>query len=187
MQIRDRIKELRRVRAGDLLPNPRNWRMHPEAQQNALRGILAEVGFADALLVRELTSGELEIVDGHLRAETTPDALVSALVLDVNAEEADKILLTHDTITTLADTDEDQFRSLLDTCEFASTEVSEMLNRVEQDLAKQDDQITQLSEKSEPLIPELFQVVAECESEAAQQELYDRLKQEGYSCRVLTL
>ena len=28
MQIRDRIKELRRVRAGDLKPHPKNWRVH---------------------------------------------------------------------------------------------------------------------------------------------------------------
>ena len=45
MQIRDRIVELRRVRAKDLIPHPRNWRTHPKRQQEALRGILAEVGY----------------------------------------------------------------------------------------------------------------------------------------------
>ena len=35
----------------------------------------------------------LMIIDGHLRAETTPDAMVPVLVLDVTEEEADKILL----------------------------------------------------------------------------------------------
>jgi ParB-like chromosome segregation protein Spo0J len=86
MHVRDRVKELRRVRAGDLVPNPRNWRTHPQAQQDALRGLLAEIGYADALLVRELPDGRLMIVDGHLRAETTPDELVPVLVLDVNEE-----------------------------------------------------------------------------------------------------
>jgi len=52
--IRDRIKELRRVRAKDLLPNPKNWRLHTKVQAAALRGLLAEVGYADALLAREL-------------------------------------------------------------------------------------------------------------------------------------
>jgi hypothetical protein len=33
MRIRDRIKELRRVPARDLLPNPKNWRSHPAAQR----------------------------------------------------------------------------------------------------------------------------------------------------------
>ena len=30
MQIRDRVKELRRVKAGQLRPNPKNWRTHPQ-------------------------------------------------------------------------------------------------------------------------------------------------------------
>src|SRR5713226_8097073 len=101
--IRDRIKELRRVRAKDLVPNPKNWRRHPKAQAAALRGLLAEVGYADALLVRELTDGRLMIIDGHLRADTTPDYLVPVLVLDVTEEEADKILLTLDPLAAMAE------------------------------------------------------------------------------------
>src|SRR4029077_13021026 len=96
MNIRDRIKELRRVRAGNLRPHPKNWRTHPEAQQNALRGILAEVGYVDALMVRALPDGSLQIVDGHLRAETTPDALVPVLVVDLDDQEAEKVLATFD-------------------------------------------------------------------------------------------
>ena len=49
MQIRDRIKEFKRVPAKDLEPNPKNWRTHSKAQENALRCILADVGYADAL------------------------------------------------------------------------------------------------------------------------------------------
>ncbi len=62
MKIRDRIKELRRVKASELSPNPRNWRTHPEGQQDALRGILAEIGYADAILARELKDGTLDRV-----------------------------------------------------------------------------------------------------------------------------
>ncbi len=104
MHIRDRIKELRRVRASDLRPNPRNWRTHPAVQQDALRGLLAEVGYADALLARELADGTLMLVDGHLRAETTPDAVVPVLVLDLSEAEADKVLLTLDPLAGMATT-----------------------------------------------------------------------------------
>src|SRR5688572_29294420 len=106
MNIRDRIKELRRVRAGDLRPHPKNWRTHPEEQQNALRGILAEVGYVDALMVRELPDGSLQIVDGHLRAETTPDAQVPELVVDLDDKEADKVLATFDPLAAMAEPDE---------------------------------------------------------------------------------
>ena len=92
MKIRDRITELRRVKAGQLRPHPHNWRTHPKGQQDALRGVLAEVGYADALLAREVEGG-LMLVDGHLRAETTPDQKVPVLVLDVD-EAHEEMLLT---------------------------------------------------------------------------------------------
>ena len=68
---------------GILLRDPKNWRRHPKAQVDALRGLLSEVGYADALLASELPDGRLMLIDGHLRKETTPDALVPVLVLDV--------------------------------------------------------------------------------------------------------
>ncbi|MGQ0614693.1 MAG: hypothetical protein ACT4PV_13235 [Planctomycetaceae bacterium] len=86
MQVRDRIVEFRRVPARTLRPHPSNWRTHPKAQQEALRGILAEVGYADALLARRLEDGSLQLIDGHLRAETTPDQEVPVLVLDVTED-----------------------------------------------------------------------------------------------------
>lgn len=113
MRIRDRIKELRRVPANQLLPNPKNWRTHPKGQQDAIRGVLAEIGFADACLARELPDGSLMLVDGHLRAETAADALVPVLVLDVNEQEADKILATLDPLSAMADKDSEQLASLL--------------------------------------------------------------------------
>jgi hypothetical protein len=41
---------------------------------------------------RELPDGRLQLIDGHLRAETTLDDVVPVLVLDVIEEEADKLL-----------------------------------------------------------------------------------------------
>jgi hypothetical protein len=102
MQIRNRIKELRHVPASDLRPNPKNWRTHPKAQQDALKGILAEVGMADACLARELDDGSLMLIDGHLRAETIGTEVVPVLILDVDEAEADKILATLDPLAALA-------------------------------------------------------------------------------------
>ena len=112
MNIRDRIKELRRVPATDLLPNPKNWRTHPENQTNALRGLLAEVGFADAVLARETPDG-LQLIDGHLRAETTGDGIIPVLVLDVSEAEADKILASHDPLAAMAGADTGKLEDLL--------------------------------------------------------------------------
>lgn len=112
MDIRDRVKGLRRVRAGSLIPHPRNFRIHSKAQTDALRGLLSEIGFAGALLVRETPEG-LMLLDGHLRAETTPDAIVPVLVLDVDEEEGNKILASFDALSAMAETDSEALAALL--------------------------------------------------------------------------
>jgi len=129
MQIRDRIKELRRVKASDLIPNPKNWRTHPVEQQDALRGVLADVGYADALLARETAEG-LMLVDGHLRAETTPDAEVPVLVLDIDEAEADLMLATLDPLAAMAGRDEDRLGELLATVTSDNDTVNALLQAV---------------------------------------------------------
>jgi DNA modification methylase len=131
MQIRDRIKELRRVPASQLRPNPKNWRTHPQEQADALRGVLAEVGIADACIAREMPDGSLMLLDGHLRTETLGGELVPVLVLDVNEEEADKILATLDPLTAMAGLDNSKLENLLDGIEFENEAIKQMMNSLE--------------------------------------------------------
>ena len=60
-------------------------------------------------MVRELPDGSLQIVDGHLRAETTPDAHVPVLVVDLDDSEAEKVLATFDPLGAMAELDEARF------------------------------------------------------------------------------
>ena len=113
MLIRNRVKELRLVPGSQLRPSPRNWRRHPAHQRDALRGLLAEVGIADAVIARELPDGSLELCDGHLRAEELPDTPIPVLVLDVDEAEADKLLATLDPLAGMAGIDEEALRDLL--------------------------------------------------------------------------
>lgn len=129
MQIRDRIKELRRVRTRGLLPNPRNWRQHPDSQADALRGVLAEIGFADAVLASETPEG-LMLLDGHLRAEVAPDANIPVLVLDVTPQEGDMILASHDPLAAMAQANAEKFQELLDDLEANSPAVEAMFQQL---------------------------------------------------------
>lgn len=54
------------VPPADLVPNPKNWRSHPDDQQRALAGALSEVGWVAEVLVNQTTG---HVVDGHLRIE----------------------------------------------------------------------------------------------------------------------
>jgi DNA modification methylase len=136
MKFRDRVTELRRVPAGSLLPSPKNWRRHPKAQADALRGLLSEIGYADALLARETPEG-LMLIDGHLRAETTPDAVVPVLVLDVTEAEADKLLLSLDPLAAMAEGDADALRTLLAQVETDSDAVRKMLDGIAKEYGAQ--------------------------------------------------
>jgi hypothetical protein len=127
MNIRNRVKSLRMVPASDLRPNPKNWRTHPKAQQDALRGVLAEVGLADACLARELPDGSLMLIDGHLRAETLGDGDVPVLVLDVNEAEADKILATLDPLAAMANSDAAKLDELLRNVDTGSEALQQMM------------------------------------------------------------
>ena len=113
MKIRDRIKEFRRVKASELQPNPRNWRTHPQGQQDALRGILAEVGIADALIARELPDGTLRLIDGHLRTDVDPTTEWPVLILDVTDEEEAKLLVSLDPLAAMAEVDWGNLEELL--------------------------------------------------------------------------
>jgi DNA modification methylase len=131
IRVRDRVVELRRVRAGDLVESPRNWRLHPKRQRQALQAVLSEVGFADAILARQRDDGALEIVDGHLRRSIDPDLVVPVLVLDVDEAEADKLLATLDPLASLAVADPEPLAALLASIETRSEE----LRRLFADLA----------------------------------------------------
>jgi hypothetical protein len=115
MPIRDRVKELRRVRASELADNAKNWRVHPEHQRAALRGLLSEIGFAGAELTyySQRNGGQLTLIDGHLRKTEAGDAEIPCLITDLNDDEADLLLLTYDPIAAMAEADRTALTGLL--------------------------------------------------------------------------
>jgi hypothetical protein len=170
--IRDRIRELRRVPARDLLDHDGNPRRHPQAQ----------VGIADALVAyhSERNGGRLTLIDGHLR-KNDYDVDWPVLVLDVTDAEADLLLATHDPLAALAEYDRPRLDALLQEVRTKSPAVVAMLK----DLAQK----TAGREKKDPAValpPERFEIVVECRDEGHQRAVYDRLTGEGLKCRVLT-
>jgi DNA modification methylase len=124
--VRDRVVGLRRVRAADLLEHPRNWRRHPERQRRILADVLEEIGYADALLAREVDGG-LQLLDGHLRRSLTPDQEVPVLVVDLTDEEADELLALLDPLAALAEPDPDRVVALHASVQSSSRAVRELL------------------------------------------------------------
>ena len=96
-----------------------------------MSALLGEIGYADALIARDTPDG-LVLIDGHLRAETTPDSIVPVLVLDVTEDEADKLLLTLDPLAAMAEADKGLLADLLGSVQAGDVAVTRLLD----DLAK---------------------------------------------------
>jgi len=179
MTIRDRIRDFRRVRASALAPHPDNWRTHPLRQRAVLAGLLAEIGFAGALLARELPDGTLQLVDGHLRAETAADAVVPVLVTDLTDAEAATVLATYDPVAALAGADAAALDAVLRGALTGSDVVAGLLA----DLAGAAGPPTPAAPAGPP--PERYQVLIDFDSEPDQAAWLARLTAEGLRCRSL--
>lgn len=128
--IRDRIKEFRRVPSSELDDNGKNWRTHPYAQTRAMGEILESVGIAGALLAyySERNGGKLTLIDGHERKGHEADW--PTLILDVDDDEADKLLATHDPIAAMAEADAGKLNELLDGITVTGPALTNMLHRL---------------------------------------------------------
>jgi len=127
------------------------------------------------------------LIDGHLRAETTPESIVPVLVLDVDEREADKILVTHDPLAAMAKPAGDELQALLTSVETENEAVRTLLKTLDQEYREAQQFEAQRADRPEVSVPESYQVVVECRDVEDQQAVYERMRGEGYRCRVLTL
>ena len=106
------------VGAGDeapdqLVANPRNWRTHPGAQRDALRGSLSTVGWVQQVLVNRTTG---HVVDGHARVEeaiSRNEPTVPVLYVELTPEEEALVLASLDPIGAMAERDDARLTELL--------------------------------------------------------------------------
>lgn len=186
MNIRDRVIDQRKVPASSLRPSPFNWRTHPSAQRDALRGVLAEIGFAGAELVRQLEDGSLELIDGHLRAEEMGDHLIPVTVTDLTADEAKKLLAVFDPIGDLAGCDTEKLQDLLEQIDIESPALMQMAEELAAKYGLNGGTGEDGDEPGgEEAIPEKYQILIICDGESEQAALLERLAGEGLNVRSL--
>ena len=137
-------------------------------------------------MARETDDGQLELIDGHLRAETTPDMEVPVLVLDVTVDEAAKLLALLDPLCGLAQTNGDRLKELLSRVETQSSAMRAVLDNLAQSAAER--VLPVLDETfAAPLLQSSYQVVVDCRDEDEQRGTYERLTGEGFHCRLLVI
>ena len=110
---RNRITGYGQEAPEQLLANPLNYRVHPQEQQDALLGILNEVGFVQNVIVNKHTGF---VVDGHLRvalALQQAQAYIPVTYVELTPEEEREVLLFLDRLTAMATYDKAKLAELL--------------------------------------------------------------------------
>ena len=112
----------------EILFNPANWRIHPKAQQEALEGVLSQVGFVQDVIINKQTG---HLVDGHLRCQVAArngEKTIPAVYVDLTPEEESLILATIDPLSAMAATDKQKLDDLLHAVQSDDARVQEMMN-----------------------------------------------------------
>ena len=121
-----------------LLANPKNWRIHPQTQQDPLLGVLDEVGWVDEVTVNRRTGF---VVDGHLRVALAlryDEPLIPVKYVDLSEAEEDLVLATLDSITSLAGVDAEKLHTLLGGVQTTNPSITAMLAKLADDHAEGD-------------------------------------------------
>jgi DNA modification methylase len=116
-----------------LLAHPLNFRTHPKHQQDALSGVLTDVGVVQNIIVNERTG---HVVDGHLRislAMRQNQPTVPVTYVDLSESEEALVLATLDPISALAGADRDKLDELLRDVSTGDAAVMQMLSDLAED------------------------------------------------------
>lgn len=135
---RIRNQGLVRVRVADLEEAPWNFRTHPQAQQEALSGVVDELGWHGYPEVYKTPEGKLRLTDGHLRksfllGKYGPDAEIEVSLTDFTEEEARKATLTIDPLAALAESSKERLDDLLASVQVDSATMIKMLEGLASD------------------------------------------------------
>ena len=150
--------------------NPRNWRVHPLNQQNALKGVLEEVGWVQEVIINKRTGN---LVDGHLRCQLAAREgakTIPVKYVDLSEDEEALVLSTLDPIAAMAVTDKQKLDDLFASIETENADVLKMLDDIAEkerlEYAKRDpvdaepqiDRAAELNEKWQVVTGDLWQI-----------------------------
>ena len=114
----------------NILFNPRNWRIHPLNQQDALKGVLEEVGWVQQVIINKRTGN---LIDGHLRCQLAAregNKIIPVLYVDIDEAEEELVLATLDPIAGMAATDKAKLDRLFQDINSDNENVQKLISEI---------------------------------------------------------
>jgi len=137
MRWQDRVIGLEYHKGREIHDHPRQWRLHPVVQQQALWGVLEEIGKAGALRVYRGDGslfpgleGELIAIDGHLRKGQDLDEPWPCVMLDVTDAESCTLIAVYDPMAAMAGADAGALAELLEQVSTEDEAVQRLLDEI---------------------------------------------------------
>jgi len=129
-KIKNRIVGSGEEQLDQIMFNPRNWRIHPLSQQDALKGVLEEVGWVQQVIVNKRTGN---LIDGHLRCQLAAREgakTIPVVYVDVSEDEEALVLATLDPIGAMAATDKQKLDELFADIQSENENVRKMMDDI---------------------------------------------------------
>ena len=129
-KIKNRIVGNGEEQLDQIMFNPRNWRIHPLSQQDALKGVLEEVGWVQEVIVNKRTG---HLVDGHLRCQLAAREgakTIPVKYVDLSEDEEALVLATLDPIGAMAATDKQKLDELFQDINSDNENVQKMMAEI---------------------------------------------------------
>jgi len=129
-KIKNRIVGSGEEQLDQIMFNPRNWRIHPLSQQDALKGVLEEVGWVQQVIINKRTGN---LIDGHLRCQLAAregQKTIPVVYVDVSEDEEALVLATLDPIAAMAATDKVKLDELFQNINSDNENVQKMISEI---------------------------------------------------------
>jgi ParB-like chromosome segregation protein Spo0J len=160
----------------DIKPYSNNAKTHPAEQIQQIKNSILEFGFNDPLALWHDT-----IVEGHGRLLAAQQLGYKELPIirldDLSDEQRKAYCLAHNKLTMNSDFDLDVL----------SAELDSILNIDMSDFGFDLDLTEDEKPEKEAKFDDSISVVIDCDDETQAEEIYNKLTEEGYVCRISTL
>lgn len=174
--------KIEKINIDDIKEYENNAKLHPAEQIEQIKNSIKEFGNNDPIAIDENNV----IIEGHGRyiaLKKLGYKEVEVIRLNHLTEEQKKAyMLVHNKLTMNTDFDFELLSEELNNILDIDMEEFGFDLDIEDDI-EEEKEIKDLSGE----LKETFEVIIECENELQQEEVFYRLTEEGYNCRVLTL
>lgn len=184
-----------------IIPNPLNPRIDLKPgmpMYEKLRVSIEEFDYSEPIVVNKEKDGSYMIISGHQRLQVMKDlakakneeiTTVSVIVKEYDKQRRDALTIALNKITGLWDNEKltvlfnDMDESMRQFTGFEDFEIENLIAVI----SEMEEEVEEESEHKSVRYEEKWEIIISCKSEKDLNEKFDKLKNEGYECRISTL